>query len=207
MPLHKLTDTDAHLPGTDGKLLGSAGGAIVEESYSDTAAAETIPKTKTAGGGSKLDPDFVPDMVGDSGSGGTHGLVPAPGAGDASKVLKGDGTWGSVATSSYEDVVLGPEATASATTGDDQLATATTFSVAVSGNNRPRVIVGGLVFSFGWSTSNEYQSRAFHARNSAGTVVRGPGEIVSGDKLYYRGSVGGAQLDSSDKITVLAARA
>jgi len=32
-------------------------------------------------------------FVGDAGSGGTKGLVPAPTAGDASKFLKGDGTW------------------------------------------------------------------------------------------------------------------
>lgn len=32
-------------------------------------------------------------MVGDSGSGGTKGLVPAPAAGDANKLLQGDGTW------------------------------------------------------------------------------------------------------------------
>jgi hypothetical protein len=32
-------------------------------------------------------------MVGDSGSGGTKGLVPAPAAGDASKFLRGDGTF------------------------------------------------------------------------------------------------------------------
>lgn len=32
-------------------------------------------------------------MVGDSGSGGTKGLVPAPAAGDAAKFLRGDGTW------------------------------------------------------------------------------------------------------------------
>lgn len=32
-------------------------------------------------------------MVGDSGSGGTKGLVPAPASGDATKFLKGDGTW------------------------------------------------------------------------------------------------------------------
>jgi hypothetical protein len=32
-------------------------------------------------------------MVGDAGSGGTKGLVPAPGAGDAAKVLSGAGTW------------------------------------------------------------------------------------------------------------------
>jgi hypothetical protein len=39
--------------------------------------------------------DDVPDFVGDSGSGGTKGLVPAPAAGDtaAGKYLKADGTW------------------------------------------------------------------------------------------------------------------
>jgi hypothetical protein len=35
-------------------------------------------------------------MVGDSGSGGTKGLVPAPAIGDSTKYLKGDGTWGTV---------------------------------------------------------------------------------------------------------------
>lgn len=35
-------------------------------------------------------------FVGDSGSGGTKGLVPAPAAGDASKFLKGDGTFASI---------------------------------------------------------------------------------------------------------------
>lgn len=40
-------------------------------------------------------------MVGDSGSGGTKGLVPAPGAGDAAanKFLKADGTWAVAGTS------------------------------------------------------------------------------------------------------------
>jgi len=39
--------------------------------------------------------DDVADLVGDSGSGGTHGLAPAPGAGDAAagKFLKADGVW------------------------------------------------------------------------------------------------------------------
>lgn len=35
----------------------------------------------------------VPVMGGDSGSGGTKGLVPAPGAGDAGKFLRGDAGW------------------------------------------------------------------------------------------------------------------
>lgn len=36
-------------------------------------------------------------FVGDSGSGGTKGLVPAPSAGDSGKYLKGDGTWATIA--------------------------------------------------------------------------------------------------------------
>jgi collagen type I/II/III/V/XI/XXIV/XXVII alpha len=40
-----------------------------------------------------LDAARLPDMVGDSGSGGTKGAVPAPASGDADKFLKGDGTW------------------------------------------------------------------------------------------------------------------
>ena len=39
--------------------------------------------------------DDAPDLVGDSGAGGTHGLAPAPAAGDtaAGKYLDADGTW------------------------------------------------------------------------------------------------------------------
>lgn len=38
----------------------------------------------------------LPAMVGDSGSGGTAGLVPAPTTGDATKYLRGDATWQTV---------------------------------------------------------------------------------------------------------------
>jgi len=43
----------------------------------------------------ELPPTTLPVMVGDSGSGGEQGVVPAPGAGDtaAGKFLKADGTW------------------------------------------------------------------------------------------------------------------
>lgn len=39
-------------------------------------------------------------MVGDSGSGGTKGLVPAPTTGDATKYLRGDATWATVSNAS-----------------------------------------------------------------------------------------------------------
>lgn len=38
---------------------------------------------------------LINSFIGDSGSGGVKGLVPAPGIGDASKCLRGDGSWGS----------------------------------------------------------------------------------------------------------------
>ena len=44
----------------------------------------------------KLDSAIITDFSGDSGSGGSRGLVPAPAIGDAGKFLKGDGTWGTV---------------------------------------------------------------------------------------------------------------
>lgn len=39
---------------------------------------------------------MLDNFVGDSGSGGTKGLVPAPASGDSTKFLKGDGTWATV---------------------------------------------------------------------------------------------------------------
>lgn len=51
-------------------------------------------------------------MVGDTGSGGTKGLVPAPAAGDATKFLAGDGTWTAAPASGINqltgDVTAGP---------------------------------------------------------------------------------------------------
>jgi predicted phage tail protein len=55
--------------------------------------------------------DVVPVMVGDSGAGGTKGLVGAPAIGDATKFWRGDATWAVAAG--------GGAATALATTGAD----------------------------------------------------------------------------------------
>jgi hypothetical protein len=50
--------------------------------------------------------ELINNMVGDSGAGGTKGLVPAPASGDAAanKFLKADGTWQAVAASSVRAV-------------------------------------------------------------------------------------------------------
>lgn len=54
-----------------------------------------------------LDPSVLPQLVGDSGSGGTSGIVPAPDVGDAAagKYLAADGTW---ATPAGSGNVAGP---------------------------------------------------------------------------------------------------
>lgn len=48
----------------------------------------------------------IPDFTGDTGAGGEHGLVPAPATGDATKFLKGDGTWATAGGGSGD--VVGP---------------------------------------------------------------------------------------------------
>lgn len=47
----------------------------------------------------------LPIMVGDAGAGGTAGLVPAPATGDATRFLRGDGTWQTVSGASAYDTI------------------------------------------------------------------------------------------------------
>lgn len=72
------------------KLLGrsSPGGGDVEE-ITCTAFGRSMLTAANAAAQTEL----LSAFVGDSGSGGTKGLVPAPAAGDATKFLKGDGTF------------------------------------------------------------------------------------------------------------------
>lgn len=58
--------------------------------------------------------DLIP-FVGDSGAGGTKGLVPAPAIGDATKYLKGNGTWATV-SGSGDALVANPLSQFAATT-------------------------------------------------------------------------------------------
>ena len=64
-------------------------------------------------------PNGSTDFTGDSGSGGAHGLVPAPASGDANKFLKADGTWATPPSAAGVDI---PGSTAiEAPAGDDAL--------------------------------------------------------------------------------------
>ncbi|RTL03494.1 hypothetical protein EKK58_12910 [Candidatus Dependentiae bacterium] len=94
--------------GDKGDITVSASGAtwtidnnvVTYAKMQDVSATSRIMGRITAGAGDmeELTPtqatSLLNNFVGDSGSGGTKGLVPAPASGDASKFLKGDGTWG-----------------------------------------------------------------------------------------------------------------
>jgi hypothetical protein len=77
----------------------------------------TISTTAPLTGGGDLSDNrtlAISDFVGDSGSGGTRGAVPAPGAGDAAagKYLDSDGTWtvppsGGLSDDDYGDITVG----------------------------------------------------------------------------------------------------
>jgi hypothetical protein len=63
-----------------------------------TATTDNFIQAKASAWASRTPTQVTADLiafVGDSGAGGTKGLVPAPITGDATKFLKGDGTWGS----------------------------------------------------------------------------------------------------------------
>lgn len=78
-----------------------ANNVVTNDKLSQVASA-TLKGRKTTGTGNVEDlssadaTSLLNVMVGDSGSGGTKGLVPAPLAGDASKFLRGDGTFANI---------------------------------------------------------------------------------------------------------------
>lgn len=85
---------------------------------------------------------ILPAFTGDSGSGGVKGLVPPPAIGDASKYLKGDGTWGiggggSSPTTTRGDIIARGEA------ADQRLAIGTTGYLLGSNGTDPEW--GGFV--------------------------------------------------------------
>ncbi len=74
---------------TNAKLAQVASGTFKGRTTASTGNVEDLTGTQATA--------LLVPMVGDSGSGGTKGLVPAPVTGDATKFLRGDGAWGSPA--------------------------------------------------------------------------------------------------------------
>jgi len=105
--------------------------------YQLQAAKDTAGGYAGLNGSTKIPVALLSLMVGDAGAGGTAGLVPTPMAGDASKYLKGDGTWGAVGGGStptgtgFRHVTAGVEDGASAlvTEADQSTSDVTTQDV------------------------------------------------------------------------------
>lgn len=81
-------------PGSASGVATLNGSTLVVQNPANATATPTASKIVIADGSGKVT-TWVSNMVGDSGSGGTAGLVPAPGSGDAAagKYLKADGTF------------------------------------------------------------------------------------------------------------------
>lgn len=138
--------------------------------------------------------DLIP-VVGDTGSGGTKGLVPAPGAGDAaaSKYLKADGTWATIAGGGTGDVVGPSSATDNAvarfdaTTGKLIQNSAVTIAdtsgditggkyntVAISGASTPTLAVTGTTTVSGANTGDQTNISGNAATVTTNANLTGP---------------------------------
>lgn len=168
-------------------------------------------------------------FVGDSGAGGTKGLVPAPAAGDAAanRFLKSDGTWATAGSAGIGDVT-GPGSStdnaitrfdgttgkiiqnSGATIDDSGNVTATSFTGTVATAN----IVGILQESQGGTGESTYSNGQILIGNGSGltkstitpgtgiTITNGSGSITIGNTAS--GNVGSWTLDNTitvDSIT------
>lgn len=126
---------------------------------------------------------LLSNFVGDSGSGGTKGLVPAPASGDAaaSKFLKADGTWTAVAAGGVTSVnsLIGALTIASGTSGTDFAVSPTGTTITLnlpvaSGSNT------GKLSSTDWSTFNGKQASGNYITALTGDVTAsGPGSSAA----------------------------
>jgi len=99
----ELTSDVTAGPGSGSQAATIAANAVTNTKLADMAT-QTIKGRTTAGSGDPEDltaaqaTDILNNFVGDSGSGGDKGLVPAPASGDAAanKYLKADGTWATI---------------------------------------------------------------------------------------------------------------
>ena len=89
--------------------------------------------------------------------------------------------------------------TASVTTADGNEACATAMAATPASSSFVGVVVGELFVEVG----NGVKTKACYFSGDAGATARAFGAIVSGDKLYWNGSVAGYQLAATDLVSFL----
>lgn len=143
-------------------------------------------------------------FVGDSGSGGTKGLVPAPTTGDATKFLKGDGTWATggsgYATIQEEGSNLTVRATlnfigASVTAADDSGNTRTNVTLSQSPSGSTSVVGTGRSIATtsplsggGDLSADRTIAMSAAASGTAGYVTTGS-QTLDGKKTFTNGAI------------------
>jgi len=100
------------------------------------------------------------------------------------------------AAATYVPTWLNKNMTASVTTADNQVATATTIAATPGNSGYVRVFVNGVAYRLG----NGVKTLDCYFSGDSGSTARAAGAIVSGDTLYWVGSVAGFQLAATDKI-------
>lgn len=186
-PVEELTSASGISDGDYGDVTISGAGTVINIDASvvtnaklATMATARIKGRVTAGTGNPEDltgtqaTTLLDAVVGDSGSGGTKGLVPAPAAGDAAanKYLKADGTWSTVSAGvsvSHDALTQGAVTVSSFRLGG----TATTISTPAAGEYNLVVQSGAFMQTariFGNNTvlngSNELIVRVNNSANS-----------------------------------------
>jgi hypothetical protein len=118
---------------------------------------------------------ILDEMVGDSGSGGTKGLVPAPGVGDAANFLRGDGTWAAGAAFSAGDLTS-PTTGVTITGGTSAVNGAgTSIAIQTASGSQP-----GLLSAADWTTFNSKQAAGNYITALTGDVTAsGPGSVAA----------------------------
>lgn len=159
-------------------------------------ATQTIKGRTTAGTGDPEDltatqaTAILNSFVGDSGSGGTKGLVPAPATGDATKFLKGDGTWAAGAsgiTSINGDSSAAQSIVADSTGTDFTISTTggiTTVAIpSASATNRGLVTTGTQTFAgtktFSSTITGTTSGNTTYTANNHGVVISGSGNAMT----------------------------
>lgn len=161
-----------------GSITATIGSNKVTNAMLATVATATFKGRTTAGTGNVEDltssqaTALLSAFVGDSGSGGTKGLVPAPATGDSTKFLRGDGTWASVSgtgdvvgpasatdnaivrfDSTTGKLIQNSAATIADTTGD--ITAGKYNTVAISGSSTPSLAVTGTTAVSGTNTGDQ----------------------------------------------------
>lgn len=138
-------------------------------------------------------------MVGDSGSGGSKGLVPAPTTGDATKFLKGNGTWASI-PGGGDALVANPLSQFAATTSaqlagvisDETGSGALVFGTSPSITTPTGIVKADVGLPLADNTADASKNvltatKWTTARNLAGNSVDGSAAVVFANKFIVQG--------------------